>query len=303
MLLDYYKKKLKIDRMPDFVNPYLDLPLIKRLTNVTYLCGMDYASNSIYDFKENISRYDHSLTCFLWIWNLTEDKKKSLAALFHDASSPCFSHTVDYMNKDYIRQESTEEMLKYLLYNDAALINLLEKDNINIEDIVDFKKYTIIDSERPKLCIDRLDGIILSGISWSKDINKKIIDLLVDSIKVFNHKGNIEIGFNNSMAAILAMGINDNINRLCHSKEDIYMMELMASILRYSIDKNYITYDSLYILGEKCLLAILESIEDDYLKEKLDEFYNIKKEEIPDIILPKIKTRIINPLVNNVRIR
>ena len=303
MLLDYYKAKLNIDEMPDFLYPYLNLWIIQRLKNITYLCGMDYASKDIYDFKEEITRYDHSLTTALMTWMLTHNKVITISSLFHDASTPAFSHTIDYMNKDYIKQESTEDKLSYLLYNDAELNNLLYKDNINISDIINFKKYSIVDNERPKLCVDRLDGIILSGISWTGEVNENVVDLLLGSLEVYNHNGEIEIGFNNFMAAVLATGINDNINKLCHSKEDIYMMELMASIIKTCIERKYISYDSLYILNEKCILAILDNIKDADIKDKLNKFYNIKKNDIPNFTLPKIKKRVINPLVNNERIK
>ena len=302
-LLEYYMQKLNYDKRPDFLDKYLDLSVLKRLKDISYLCGMDYASKDIYNFKEYISRFDHSVTTSLLTWKCSHDQTMTLAALFHDADTPCFSHVIDYMNKDYIRQESTEQMKDYLLRNDAALNNLLYEDNIKIDDIINFKQYTIVDNERPMLCADRLDGIILSGISWSREVNKKIIDMLIDSIEVYNYKDNLEIGFNNSTAALLAIGINNNINELCHSKEDIYMMELVAKMIKLAIQKGYITYESLYILNEKTLLAILESTNDKEIIDILDIFYYIKKDEIPNIILPKIKVRNIEPLVNNVRIR
>lgn len=59
--------------------------------------------------KENITRYDHSLTFALLTWKCTKDKKATLAGMFHDIATPCFSHVIDYMNKDYENQESTEE--------------------------------------------------------------------------------------------------------------------------------------------------------------------------------------------------
>ena len=70
---------------------------------------MDYASKEIYDFKEYVTRFDHSLTTALLTYKITKNKTYSLAALFHDVGSPCFSHVIDYMNKDYKNQESTEE--------------------------------------------------------------------------------------------------------------------------------------------------------------------------------------------------
>lgn len=95
--------------IPKFLNKYLKVPILLRLKKVGYFCGMDYASRDIYDFPEYVSRYDHSLSTALITWYFTKDKKATIAALFHDISTPCFSHVIDYMNKDYSKQESTEE--------------------------------------------------------------------------------------------------------------------------------------------------------------------------------------------------
>lgn len=145
---------------------------------------MDYASKNIYDFKEKITRYDHSLTVALLTWKCTKDMKATIAGLFHDVATPCFSHVIDYMNKDYEKQESTEEYTEKILRNDEYLKKCLKEDNIEIEDIINFKKYNIVDNDRPKVCSDRLDGVILTGISWTKNINyeEKIILLMMNYI-------------------------------------------------------------------------------------------------------------------------
>lgn len=135
-----------------------------RLKKVGYFCGMDYASKDIYNFREKISRYDHSLTVSLLVYKLTKDKIMTLAGLFHDIATPCFSHVIGYMNQDYEIQESTEEYTEEILRKDNYLQKCLKEDNIDIDDIIDFKKYTIVDNDRPKVCADRIDGVILTGI-------------------------------------------------------------------------------------------------------------------------------------------
>ena len=103
-LLQYYLDKLEYNNRPEFLNKYLDTPCLLRLKKIGYFCGMDYASKDIYDFKEKITRYDHSLTVALLTWKCTNDIKATLAGLFHDVGTPCFSHVIDYMNKDYQNQ-------------------------------------------------------------------------------------------------------------------------------------------------------------------------------------------------------
>ena len=253
---NYYLNLLQENESPKFLEKYLKTPSLLRLQKVGYLCGMQYASKDIYDFKEDISRYDHSLSVALLTWKCTKDLKATLAGLFHDISTPCFSHVIDYMNKDYENQESTEEYTENILKQDSYLQKCIEEDHILIEDIMNFKKYSIVDNNRPKLCADRLDGIILTGIAWTKTIQKEDIKAILEDIQVYkNEGGEQEIGFKSKSIAKLVLDTSENIDTYCHSQEDNYMMELLANITRNAILSNTISYDNLYTLNEERLIA------------------------------------------------
>ena len=302
-ILDYYKELLDVEHV-DFIKKYLEVPSLKRIKEVGYFCGMDYASKEIYDFKEYVTRFDHSLTTALLTYKITKNKTYSLAALFHDVGSPCFSHVIDYMNKDYKNQESTEEYNEKIIRNDKKLKKLLKEDNIDIEDIIDFKKYTIVDNKRPKLCADRLDGIILTGAFWTKEIDKDLIKEILDSIEVYSNEDmEDEIGFNNKEIYDKIMIINENIDIFCHSKEDNYMMELLASITKEAIDEGIIEYDDLYSIGEREILELISLKGSTSLSNKMNKFYHVTLDEIEELDLPYIKKRTVNPLVNGKRIK
>ena len=302
MLYNYYLDKLGAYIMPTFLIKYLSCPTLQRLKKISYFCGVDHGSKDVYDFKELISRYDHSLSCALLTYKLTKSKKLTIAALFHDISTPCFSHVIDYMNKDYKKQESTEKYTYDILSSDQYLMECLKQDNLTIDDIANFKDYSIVDIERPGLCADRVDGIILSGLSWTRDIGKYDIDTCVSSLDIYtNERGIEEIGFNNLEAAERMVEVSANINAYCHSNEDNYMMELLAKITRLSIDKGLFSYEDLYINNEKFIFKMIERSKDTELAELLYIFQNIKKEEIPITKMGDIKERDINPLVKGRR--
>ena len=302
-MLKYYLNELGYPLVPEFLIKYLNTPSLLRLKWIGYFCGMDYASKDIYDFSEYISRYDHSLAVSLIVYKLTKNKKAALAGLFHDIATPCFSHVIDYMNKDYEKQESTEEYTADILLKDEYLKKCLEEDNIDINEIINFKKYTIVDNERPKLCADRLDGVILTGIGWTKNISRDDIKDIVQNIHIFvNEDKELEIGFSSYEVAMRVFEISEKINEYCHSNEDNYMMQLLADITKLAIDKKYIMYQELFSLNEKELLELLKKKNDDKLKSLLFQFENIKKDEIPEIEIPKLKVRKINPLILGKRI-
>ena len=304
MLLDYYLKKLGVENKPEFINKYLETPSLLRLKKVGYFCGMDYASKDIYDFSEYISRYDHSLSVALLTYHLTHDKKATLAALFHDVATPCFSHVIDYMNGDYEKQESTEEFTEKILKNDTYLLKCLQEDNIDIEDIINFKQYSIVDNDRPKLCADRLDGIILTGMCWTKSINKRDISNILKHISIYiNEDGEEEIGFDSIEVGQKVLEESEEIDLYCHSNEDNYMMQLLASMTKTAIEFGYLKYEDLYYLNEEELLAIFSNCNNTAITTYLNMFKNIKLEDIPQTQISNLKAREINPLVNNERIK
>lgn len=303
-MLDYYKSLLNINKIPTFLKKYLVCNSLTRLKKVGYFCGMDYASKEIYDFTEYISRFDHSLTVALLVYKLTKDKLSTLQGLFHDVGTPVFSHVIDYMNQDYEEQESTEKYTEKIIMNDKYLLKCLSKDKINPKDIVNFKENSVVDNKRPKLCADRLDGVILTGIGWTKNINKKDIKNIVNSILLYHNEDNeLEIGFNNINVFNKVLEVSKSIDKECHSNEDNYMMNLLANITKLGINNNYFTYEDLFKYNEEDIMNILNCCDNKEINDLLYKFKNIKINEVPYIKLDKIKIRSLNPLVNGERIK
>lgn len=301
--VDYKKYQEYLGEIPDFLVKYLGLKILQRLKDISLLCGMDYASKDAYDFAFYISRYDHSLNVALITWKLTHDKKATLAALFHDVASPAFSHVIDFMNGDFINQESTEEKTEEILKNSFELKILLGFDGIDVEDIIDFKKYSIVDLDRPSMCADRLDNIIAVGMAWVKKVNFKVAKEIIDSIMVeINEFGVEEISFKSKDIAEYVKIINDSINTLTHSNDDTYMMLLTSRMISRCLELNIFTYDDLFCYGEHHIIDLIEEnlIKDSELDKLWDEFRNIKN--IPKIDQPPIKNKIVNPLIMKKRL-
>ena len=252
--------------------------------------------------KEYISRFAHSLTTSLLTYKVTKDKTMTIAALFHDVATPCFSHVIDYMNEDYEKQESTEELTEDIIKNDKYLLKCLREDNIDVDDVINFKKFSIVDNDRPKCCADRLDGVILTGIGWTKNISKDDIKNIISDVRVFKNEDNEdELGFNNGDVVSKIIDVSKSIDLYCHTNEDNYMMQLLATITKLSIERGYITYDDLYSLNEIELFNRLKNSKDKGLLDKLNLFENINVDSIPKTELPNVKVRVLKPLVNGKR--
>ena len=303
-VLSRYLEILGYKNRPKFIDKYLSVPSLLRLKKVGYFCGMDYASKEIYSFGEYISRYDHSLTVALLTYRYTKDKRATIAALFHDIATPCFSHVIDYMNKDYEKQESTEEYTEIILREDKILQAYLKEDHILIEDIIDFKKYSIVDNDRPRVCADRLDGVLLMGLFWTKTITIDDVFEIINDTQVFmNEEGKEEIGFSTKEIADLVLKTSETIDQYCHSDEDNYMMDLLSEITKLAIDSSYVTYDDLYRMDEERLIHILETCHHEKIKELLTIFKTVKKSDVCKTELNNIKIRDLNPLLNGKRLK
>lgn len=300
MLNNYYNY---ICEIPEFLKKYLNVDIFLRLKKISYFCGMDYASKDIYNFKFPISRYDHSISTALLTWKFTKDKAITVAALFHDVSTPCFSHVIDYMNGDYIEQASTEEKTAEIICSSSELRKCLEEDNIHIEDVIRFDKYSIVDNRRPKLCADRIDGIFLPSFSWTKKISIDESKEFIDDLEVFiNEDNEKEIGFKHLDIATRAVKLSDDVNDATHTTEDMYMMQLCADTIKYAINKKYITYSDLYYMNEEELYSLFNKKRDKNFMILWSKFKSIKKEDIPKFNI-QTKNKILKPLVNGERMQ
>ena len=118
-----------------------------------------------------------------------------------------------------------------------------------------------------------------------------------------NEDNILELGFKDRDICSRVLKVSDEIDLICHSNEDNYMMELLADITRITISKNIIEYKDLYYLTEVELFDKIRNSDDDELLKLLDKFYNIKASEIPDTIMIDVKKRDLNPLCYEGRIK
>ena len=293
--------KIISSNFPKFLIPFIESKTLMRLNDVSYFCGAINASKNVYNFKYDISRLDHSISCALHVWNKTYNDVLTLAALFHDATAPALSHVVDYLNGDYINQESTELNLEeYVKTYDPELFNYLKRIGVNIKEISNFKDKSIVDLPRPCLCADRLDFIFLNNLAWSRNITiDEVKDIYVHLNVCINEDNKEEFGFDDVYVADRVVELNDIINNLTRQNDDYEEMNILSIIVKRLIDLRLINYEELYVLTDKQIFDLIKSCNDKIIKDLFYKYQNMEQDITPTKV--NIKNRKLNPLVKNIR--
>ena len=147
-----------VSSLPPVILAMADTPAMQRLSRVGMHCGCEYTAYPIYrDALAPYSRYTHSLGTAAIVWHFTHDLKQSVAGLLHDIATPAFAHTVDFLNGDHLRQESTESRTRAMIASSPELMALLVQSSLTLDDVDDYHRYPIADNDSPRLSADRLE--------------------------------------------------------------------------------------------------------------------------------------------------
>ncbi len=244
-----YQKILCPD-FPDFLNKYLSLKILERLKGIGLLCGTDWTP--LFHNRFYYSRYDHSLNCALIVWNWTRDKKKTLAALFHDVSTPAFSHVIDFKNGDALTQESTEDKNAAMILADKALASALAQDGLAASDVCDYHKFSICDNEVPQLSADRLEYMFPSGAALEGWFSLRAIKRFYGDLFVAkDEKDNDEFAFKTKKIALDYFRRILKIGYFLQRNKDKIAMELLARVVDKAIACGELREDELWLLSER----------------------------------------------------
>lgn len=289
--------------IPNFLLEYLDIPELKRIGMVGMNCGTDYTK--LFHNRCFYSRLDHSIGVALIIWKFTYDKSQTIAGLLHDIATPSFSHCIDYMHKDYIKQESTEAKTKEIICSSQQLLRQLHKDHIAVENVVDYKKYSIADNPSPQLSADRLEYTLSSGMIFSHTWEIKEINRIYSDIDVFvNEDGKQELGFRTLEIAEEFVQGASRMWYMFQENRDKLAMQFWADIICTLINNHIINEESLYRLSEDEIVKVIQKCGIDEIKETFAKFqeavYVCEGDEKPNkayVVNICTKKRYINPLV------
>lgn len=298
----YYK--ILSEDFPEFLNEYINTPEMLKQAKISVSCGTIYSKmyNQMW-----YSSLEHSIAVALIIWHFTKDRRQTLSGLFHDIATPVFKHSIDFMNKDYEKQESTEELTTKIISESKEIMALLNRDGIKVEEVADYHIYPIADNDTPCLSSDRLEYTLSNGLGatekiWTLDDVREIYN----NIEIQKDENGIEeLGFKEIAIAEKFVHTMSILSRLYRREKTLFTMQMLADIMKIMSDNNLINVAEMYNLSEK---EVIERIEKCNVKNISNGFKIWKNatdiltsETIPEgkyfVNIEKVKKRYINPLV------
>ncbi len=254
--VEKYQRILSED-YPSFIDKYLKLEIMQKLKTRGQFCGADYTK--LFPVRYLYTRYDHSIVSALMTWHFTHSKKETVAALLHDLEMPAFCHCIDYVKGDYEKQESAELDLKEILLSSKELLFCLKEDGITVADIVPITQYSVVDIERPGICVDRLDGVMHTNLIWLQTWELSDVKRVYDDMKLLpNEKGKMEIGFSSLEAAEYFYEGAYTYSIVLQQNEDKLMMQLIADVLKSLVQSGVIGVEDFYNLSEEKIIEMIK---------------------------------------------
>ena len=243
---------------PEWLNEYINTKELLSQQYISVTCGTIYSD--LFESKFFFSSLDHSVAVALIVWHFTHDKKQTLSGLFYDIATPVFKHCVDFLNGDYMTQESTEDLTTNIIKNSKEIMKLLERDNIDVSEIDNYHMYPIADNDTPKLSADRLEYSLSNALFTYELLDLDAIAEIYNDIEIEkNEKGEVELGFKTKKIARNFVKVTSRLSVIYREDRTRYSMQLIADILKRLSDENKITKEDLYKLKESDVISIIEN--------------------------------------------
>lgn len=229
------------------------------------------------------TRFDHSVGVCLLLKKFNASLEEQVAGLLHDISHTVFSHALDFLFNRNTKHDYHEKFHeKMILDSDIPLV--LKKHNIDVDNILNIEKFTLLEKELPDLCADRID-YFLRDMTMYDDVIRKRCKEILDTLTAFNREF---IFKEKEIARLFAEKFIEANRRFYCNPYQSTLFKLTSDALGLAIQKNIIgeadlfTTDSevinkLNASKDKEILDMLDAISYlDVVEDKKDYDYHLK---------------------------
>ncbi len=302
-ILEYLKVLEPV--FPDWLNDYINTKELLSQQYISTTCGTIYSD--LFESEFFFSSLDHAIAVALIIWHFTHDKKQTLSGLFHDIATPCFKHCIDFLDGDYMVQESTEDLTTEIIKNSSEIMSLLKRDNIQVNEVDNYHIYPIADNDSPCLSADRLEYSLSNGLITYRLVKiDKIKEMYNDICIQKDENGIDELGFKTEKIANEFVWMTSKLSIIYREDKTRYSMQFIADILKKLNEEGIIKRSDLYTLKESEVIEIIEKskyccVFDKWRRAK-SIFTSLNAPKDVYYVYHGAKIRYIDPLVNFSRI-
>ncbi len=237
---------------------------IRRLKGVNQ-AGPFVFLNSDHEWKKfRTTRFDHSVGVCVLLRKLNSSLEEQIAGLLHDVSHMVFSHVVDFLFHRGTMHDYHETFHEAMILN-SRISSILKKHGLDVRDILDNKRYTLLEKEMPDLCADRIDYFLRFMLEYGRISEKEIHDVL-DALLVY---GNEVIFSNRTQADFFAKKyIEANIEVWCNPLQ-ASLFHVISETLRIAISRGIITQQDLFTTDSE-VMSKLRNSNDERIENLLD---------------------------------
>jgi len=132
------------------------------------------------------SRFEHSVGVCILLKKFNATLEEQIAGLLHDISHTVFSHAIDFLFNRFTKHDYHEKFHRKIILNSNIPL-IIEKHAIDINEVLDEKRFTLLEKELSDLCADRID-YFLRDMALYFNLPKFEIDKIFSSMTVFDNE-------------------------------------------------------------------------------------------------------------------
>lgn len=219
--------------------------------------------------KFKMTRFVHSVGVCILLKIFNTSLEEQVAGLLHDVSHTVFSHALDFLFNRNIEHDYHERFHDRMIL-DSEVPSILEKHGLNVEDILDEKRFIVLERELPDLCADRIGYFLRFMLEYGR-ISKSQIDDILNALTI--HDGEI-IFYDKTQARFFAEKYIEANKSVWCSPLQASLFHTISETLRVALSKGILTESDLFTTDEEVVKKLKDS-HDEKIIEMLDLIRNI----------------------------
>ena len=231
-----------------------------------------YGMPNEYYHKENFSRFDHSIGVFLLLRKLGAGLDEQVSGLLHDVSHTAFSHVVDWAigNKT---NEDFQDNNHLNVIESTEVKGILDKYGFDYRRIADMESFSLLETEIPSLCADRVDYCLRELKQEGYDVSYMVDNLSTHNGQVVFRDSTVAMEFGNEF-----LKLN---NEHWSGEQAVVRYIILSRVLKKGIKNGVILMEDFYRTDEE-VIDMLRLGDDREIVEELDLIKNLYVEVVND---------------------